>query len=119
MADTQDPLDQSLRTLRIDPERKRRAGRGRAPWLKYGVAGLLVVLLVGFFLLRGRFNPIEVEVAVAQRVEPGTPTPVLVAGGYVIPHRKVELAPKITGRVEWIGVEKGDRGEGGKGGVGV
>lgn len=114
MADTQDSLDQSLRTLRIDPERKRRAARRRAPWLRYGVAGLLVVLLVGFFLLRGRFNPIEVEVAMAQRVEPGTPTPVLVAGGYVIPHRKIELAPKITGRVEWIGVEKGDRVERGK-----
>jgi HlyD family secretion protein len=42
------------------------------------------------------------------RLGPGAPTPVLTAGGYIIPHRKVELAPKITGRVEWVGVEKGD-----------
>jgi len=46
MADTQDSLDQSLRTLRIDPERKRRAARRRAPWLKYGVAALLVAASV-------------------------------------------------------------------------
>ncbi|OGB99787.1 MAG: hypothetical protein A3G35_12500, partial [candidate division NC10 bacterium RIFCSPLOWO2_12_FULL_66_18] len=81
---------------------------------RYGVTGLLVILAVGAFLLRGYLDPIEVEVAVAQRLDPGAPAPVLTAGGYIIPHRKVELAPKITGRVEWVGVEKGDRVERGQ-----
>lgn len=109
MPETPDSLDTTLRTLRIDPERKRRGARGRAPWVKYGLAALIVLLLLGLTVFRGRFDPIEVEVAIVQRLEAGAPTPVLVAGGYVVPHRKIELAPKITGRVEWIGVEKGDK----------
>ena len=86
----------------------------RRSGVRYGVTGLLVVLAGGAFLLRGQLDPIEVEVAVAQRLDPGAPPPVLTAGGYIIPHRKVELAPKITGRVEWVGVEKGDRVERGQ-----
>ncbi|MBI2162816.1 MAG: efflux RND transporter periplasmic adaptor subunit [candidate division NC10 bacterium] len=82
--------------------------------MRYGVTGLLVVLAAGAFLLRGHLDPMEVEVAVAQRLDPGAPTPVLTAGGYIVPHRKIELAPKITGRVEWIGVEKADRVERGQ-----
>lgn len=114
MTQTPDPLDKALRTLRIDPERKRKAARRRSVWFKYGAGGLVVLLLLGVFLLRGRFEAIQVEVAVAERLEPGMPTPVLVAGGYVIPHHKIELAPKITGRVEWIGVEKGNKVERGQ-----
>ena len=33
---------------------------------------------------------------------------VLVATGYVVPHHRIELGTKILGRVEWVGVEKGD-----------
>ena len=114
MPDTPDNLDAALETLRIDPERKKKATRRRRSWGRYGITALLVVLAAGFFLLRGYLDPIEVEVAVAQRLDPGAPAPVLTAGGYIIPHRKVELAPKITGRVEWVGVEKGDRVERGQ-----
>src|SRR3990172_191082 len=114
MPDTPDSLEAALQTLRIDPERKRKGTRRRRSWVRYGVTGLLVILAVGAFLLRGQLDPIEVEGAVAQRLDPGAPAPVLTAGGYIIPHRKVELAPKITGRVEWVGVEKGDRVERGQ-----
>jgi HlyD family secretion protein len=107
MAETSDNLDAALRALRIDPERRRR-GRRRAVWLRYAVCALIAIAISGYFVSRTRLNPIEVEVATTQRLDPGAPTPVLTAGGYIIPHRKVELAPKITGRVEWIGVEKGD-----------
>ncbi len=33
---------------------------------------------------------------------------VLIASGYVVAHHKHELGSKVMGRVEWIGVEKGD-----------
>ncbi|MEK7220534.1 MAG: hypothetical protein AAB253_05000, partial [candidate division NC10 bacterium] len=89
MPDTPDSLEAALQTLRIDPERKRRGTRRRRSWLRYGITALLVVLAAGFFLLRGYLDPIEVEVAVAQRLDPGAPAPVLTAGGYIIPHRKV------------------------------
>jgi HlyD family secretion protein len=107
MTDTVDNMDQALRALRIDPERRRR-GRRRSAWLRYAVMALVGLAIAGYFVSRARLNPIEVELAATQRLDPGAPTPVLTAGGYIIPHRKVELAPKITGRVEWIGVEKGD-----------
>ena len=100
-------MDAALRALRIDPERRRR-GRRTAAWLRYAVIGMIGLAILGYFASRTRLNPVEVEVATAQRLDPGAPTPVLTAGGYIIPHRKVELAPKITGRVEWVGVEKGD-----------
>jgi HlyD family secretion protein len=107
MPDTVDSMDEALRALRIDPGRRRR-GRRRSAWLRYLVVALVGLAIAGYFFSRARLNPIEVELAVTQRLDPGAPTPVLTAGGYIIPHRKVELAPKITGRVEWIGVEKGD-----------
>jgi RND family efflux transporter MFP subunit len=34
---------------------------------------------------------------------------VLTATGYIIPHHKIEANSKVTGRVAWIGVEKGDQ----------
>ena len=106
-ADSADDMDAALHSLRIEPERRRR-GRRRTAWLRYAVAGLALLGVAGYFASRGRLNSVEVEVAPTQRLDPGAPTPVLTAGGYIIPHRKVELAPKITGRVEWVGVEKGD-----------
>lgn len=109
MPDSPETPHQDLSALRIDPERKRKGKRRRSPWLRYGLAGAVVLLLAGGFLLRGWLDPVEVEVATVQRVEAGTPSPILSAGGYIIPHRKIDLAPKITGRVEWIGVDKGDR----------
>jgi HlyD family secretion protein len=33
----------------------------------------------------------------------------LTATGYIIPHHKIEANSKVTGRVAWIGVEKGDK----------
>jgi HlyD family secretion protein len=107
MADTPGDMDEALRTLRIDPGRRRR-GQRRIAWLRAVTIGVVLLGAVGYVVSRGRLNPVEVEVAATQRLDPGAPTPVLTAGGYIIPHRKVELAPKITGRVEWIGVEKGD-----------
>ena len=33
---------------------------------------------------------------------------VLTASGYIVPHHKINVNSKVTGRVAWIGVEKGD-----------
>ncbi len=34
---------------------------------------------------------------------------VLAATGYIVAHHKINLNSKVTGRVKWIGVEKGDK----------
>jgi hypothetical protein len=107
MPDTVDHMDEALRALRIDPERRRR-GRRRSAWLRYGVLALVGLAIAGYFFSRTGLNPVEVEVAATQRLDPG---PTLVLTGVATSSRTaaVELAPKITGRVE---------GSGGKGGHG-
>src|SRR6202011_6421143 len=40
---------------------------------------------------------------------PDTGGVVLSAGGYIVAHHKINLNSKVTGRVKWIGVEKGDK----------
>ena len=109
MADAPDSMEAALQSLRIDPDRRRRGRRRRLAWLRYTIIGLVLLGGAVYVSTRGRLNPVEVEVATTQRLDPNAPRPVLTAGGYIIPHRKVELAPKITGRVEWVGVEKGDQ----------
>ena len=34
---------------------------------------------------------------------------VLSASGYIVAHHKITVNSKVTGRVDWIGVEKGDK----------
>ena len=52
----------------------------------------------------------EVETARATVESSGDPTAgiVLSATGYIVAHHKIEANSKVTGRVAWIGVEKGD-----------
>ena len=33
----------------------------------------------------------------------------LSASGYIVAHHKINVNSKVTGRVAWIGVEKGDK----------
>ncbi len=97
-------FEDALQALRTDPSRKRRR---RAPHRLLLGAGLLtVVAVVGISRLWK--DPLEVEVARAVRLDPSASTTVLTAGGYIVPYQKIELSPKITGRIEWIGVERGD-----------
>jgi HlyD family secretion protein len=108
MTETTDSMGEALRGLKIDPEKRRAGRRRRMRWLRVLCAATVVGGVAAYLYSQGELKPVEVETASAQRLDPGAPIPVLTAGGYIVPHRKVELAPKITGRVEWIGVEKGD-----------
>jgi HlyD family secretion protein len=98
-------FDDTLDVLRIDPRRKRRR---RVPRV---VLAAVVVAAVGGGIAASRFwaSPVTVAVARAVRVDPGAPTTVLTASGYVVPDRKIELSPRITGRVEWVGINRNDR----------
>ena len=52
----------------------------------------------------------EVEVSRAQAENSGDASGViLTASGYIVPHHKINVNSKVTGRVAWIGVEKGDK----------
>jgi HlyD family secretion protein len=100
-----------LEGLRID----RSAPSGEpAPWARrYIITGIAVVAFLSVAALAYRlFAPTiaEVEVARAQVENSGDPSGVvLTASGYVVPHHKINVNSKVTGRVAWIGVEKGDK----------
>jgi len=108
------PLDtkhSDLKGLRID----RSAPPGEpAPWARrYILTGIAVVAFLSLAALGYRlFAPSipEVEVARAQAENGGDLSGVvLTASGYIVPHHKINVNSKVTGRVAWIGVEKGDR----------
>jgi HlyD family secretion protein len=100
-----------LQGLRID----RSAPSGEpAPWAKrYIVIGIAIVALLSVATFAYRLlspNVAEVEVTRAQ-AENSTDVSgvVLTASGYIVAHHKINVNSKVTGRVKWIGVEKGDK----------
>jgi len=108
-------MDAEIKSLRIDrsAKQKNRSGRGLLRWLLISF-GLSVLLGVAF-VIYGRLNAaVEVEtfrVLAASTASPGAPAgaTILNATGYIITAHKIELASKVSGRVAWIGVDKGDK----------
>ncbi len=108
-----DTKHKELEGLRIDRSAVAE-GSGPSPWAKsIIIGGIVVVVMLGLAALTYRFlfaSAPEVEVARAT-AEGGNVagSVILTATGYVIPHHKIEANSKVTGRVAWIGVEKGDQ----------
>jgi len=108
-----DTKHRDLEGLRIDRSAPADT-KGPSPWAKsIIIGGIAVVVLLGTAALAYRFlfaSAPEVEV-VRATAEGGnvTGSVVLTATGYIIPHHKIEANSKVTGRVAWIGVEKGDQ----------
>jgi HlyD family secretion protein len=115
ISNDQDAMDADIKSLRIDrsAKQKNRSGRGPLRWILVSF-GLSVLLGVAF-VIYGRLNAaVEVEtvrVRTASTASPGAPAgaTILNATGYIITAHKIELASKVSGRVAWIGVEKGDK----------
>jgi HlyD family secretion protein len=109
-----DSRQKDLSVLQIDRSQKGTLdSRGKAPWgpLIYIGVGIVFVLIVGLAVSGIFASAPEVEV---QRVtvERGAGTGgsvVLTAGGYIVAHHTIQVSSKIVGRVEWVGIEKGDR----------
>lgn len=108
------PLDTKhadLQGLRID----RSAPSGEpAPWARrYIIIGIAVIAVLSLGTLAYRLldsSAPEVEVTRAQAESSGDiGGVVLTASGYIVAHHKINVNSKVTGRVAWIGVEKGDK----------
>ena len=104
-------MEADLKSLQIDRSKKRSGepSRWATRWIVIGV-GILLALGIARFAYTKMNAPLEVSVtrvrttggaAAAQGV-------VLNATGYIIAHHKIEVAAKVVGRVQWIGVEQGD-----------
>ncbi len=101
-------MEADLKNLRIDrtaPAPSKGAGR----WIALGV---VVVLALGIarFAYTKMNAPVEVTVVRVQATGGAAAAQgvVLNATGYIIAHHKIEVAAKVVGRVQWIGVDQGD-----------
>ena len=101
-----------LSALRLDPQVRARAGRGKK--ISVVVAGVLLVLGVSLAAIVFTGKTAQVEVAVAQSPVQGKGSILLNASGYVTPRSRSTIAAKITGRVQEMMVEEGMRVEGGQ-----
>ena len=109
-----DTKHDDLQSLRID-HTLRGGGGGEPPaWSRRIIlGGIALVVLLGIVTVTYRVlasNTPEVEV-VRATAESGNAAgaTVLSASGYVVAHHKISVNSKVTGRVAWIGVEKGDK----------
>lgn len=115
-------MKEDLQGLTIDREKRQghAAGGGGRVW--FGISCLLFAALVGLSWYAFWWKPAPEAPAEAEAVEvaddpasgPQSPETqpedreVLIASGYVVAHHKHELGSKVMGRIQWIGVEKGD-----------
>lgn len=113
MASSSQNPEKDLSVLRIDREQKQTPGSGSGrSWKPFGVAAavIIAVIVAGFLVARTFANAPAVKVARVS-VTTGAPagTVALTAGGYIVAHHTIEVGSKIVGKVEWIGIEAGDR----------
>src|ERR1700680_1012007 len=110
------PIDakhEDLQSLRID-RTERGAGNGEPPaWARrYIVIGIVLVAVLSLSTLTYRMlsrDVPEVEVARASAESSDVGGTVLSATGYIVAHHTINVNSKVTGRLAWIGVEKGDK----------
>src|SRR6266849_584433 len=108
-----DTKHDDLQSLRIDHS-MRDGGGEPYPWSRrFILGGIAVVVLLGLIALTYRLFATDApEVEVVRATDGGSDVSgatVLSATGYVVAHHKINVNSKVTGRVAWIGVEKGDK----------
>ncbi len=105
-------METELKSLRIDrTQRAASPGKWASRWIIGGIC-LFVVLGIARFGYSKLNAATEVDAVRVRTADPGSASAadvILNATGYIVAHHKIEVAAKVIGRVEWIGVEKGDR----------
>ncbi len=110
-----DTKHDDLQSLRID-----RTQRGDSPgepsaWARRIILGgiaavvLLSLSVLAYRLLSSDVPEVDVVRASAQTSGDDEGGIVLSATGYIVAHHTINVNSKVTGRLEWIGVEKGDK----------
>ncbi len=110
-----DTKHEDLQNLRIDRSQRGDAPGEPSPFARrFIIIGIAVVVLLGLFTLAYRAfssDTPEVEVVRASAETSGNDIggTVLSATGYIVAHHTINVNSKVTGRLKWIGVEKGDK----------
>jgi len=112
------PLDtkhEDLQSLRIDRTQRGDHGGEPSAWVRRYIIGCIaIIIFLGLCALGYRFfssdTPIvEVARAAAETSNTDVAGTVLSATGYIVAHHTINVNSKVTGRLAWIGVEKGDK----------
>ncbi len=108
-----DTKHDDLQSLRIDHSMRDGGGDPPAWSRRIIVGGIALVVLLGIITLAYRMLATDApEVEVVRAAAEGSDvvgSTILSATGYVVAHHKINVNSKVTGRVAWIGVEKGDK----------
>jgi HlyD family secretion protein len=101
-----------LSKLRID--RSQKEPEETPKWSqRFILGGIGVLVLLGIIAIVVRLSSSsapEVQIVRATTVNSTVSgDTVLAAAGYIVAHHKIDVNSKVTGRVAWIGVEKGDK----------
>lgn len=110
-----DTKHEELQSLRIDRSQRGENGGDAPAWAKrYILSGIAVVVLLGlgtlvYRMLAADVPEVQVVRAAAQTSNDVAGETVLSATGYIVAHHTINVNSKVTGRLKWIGVEKGDR----------
>jgi HlyD family secretion protein len=110
-----DTKHEDLQSLRIDRTQRGDSAGEPAAWARrYILGGVAVVVLLGLIAMAYRMfaaDVPEVEVVRASAETGGNDVggTVLSATGYIVAHHTINVNSKVTGRLAWIGVEKGDK----------
>ena len=101
-----------LHSLRIDRSQKEPE---EPKWSKrFIVSGIAVLVLLGLVALGVRIFSSSIPEVQTVRATPVTSSSssgdtILQAAGYIVAHHTIDVNSKVTGRIAWIGVEKGDK----------
>src|SRR5215475_4332709 len=101
-----------LHSLRIDRSQKE---PNDPKWSKrFILAGIGTIILLGIIAVAVRLSSASIPEVQTVRATPVTSSSntgdtVLQAAGYIVAHHTISANSKVTGRIAWIGVEKGDK----------
>lgn len=108
-----DTKHEDLQSLRIDRSQRGDGGGEPPAWARrYIIVGIAAVVVLGLVAVAYRAlsaSVPEVEVVRAAAESSDMGGTVLTATGYIVAHHTINVNSKVTGRLAWIGVEKGDK----------
>ncbi|MEP6607595.1 MAG: efflux RND transporter periplasmic adaptor subunit [Burkholderiaceae bacterium] len=109
MSDRPAPGEPSLSRLAID--RTAPSTRRRRPfWKRWWFWAIAIIVVAAVAWVVGRRNaPQAVEIVTVAATYPSTSISVLNATGRVVAARRASVSSKGTGRLEWLGVQEGQR----------
>jgi HlyD family secretion protein len=106
-------METDLKSLQIDRTSKRQPQESK-PIGKYLALGIAALILAAAGMFAYQKLNAAVPVKTVQVHSPSSAAgagdqTILSATGYIVAAHKIEVASKVVGRVQWIGVDKGDK----------